>query len=51
MVWRDCILGRIEYYVYVMDAAYSVVTGRVEWSVGRSVGLSVCHSYEPSKNG
>jgi len=28
-----------------------IVTDRVAWSVGRSVGLSVCHTSEPCKNG
>jgi len=28
-----------------------ILTDRVAWSVGLSVGLSVCHTSEPCKNG
>jgi len=32
-------------------AAYCYVTDRVGWSVGLSVGVSVCHTSESCKNG
>jgi len=40
-------------YIYRLELIYlTIVTDRVEWSVGRSVRQSVSHIYsEPCKNG
>ena len=43
------LLRRVAVLPKYVHAAY--VTDRVAWSVGRPVGLSVCHTSEPCKNG